>query len=97
MNGLYPELFTDARPTIAARALRAGRRAERRRDRRRRGARRCGRRSRSTARATSHREQLERLEEGSGQDVVELPFLFEPQLDMDAVEELADAIEEPTL
>ena len=37
------------------------------------------------------------LAKGSGQTVVELPFLFEPQLDMAAVEQLADRIEDGAL
>jgi anion-transporting ArsA/GET3 family ATPase len=45
-------------------------------------------------RARAHREQLARLEQGARQEVVELPFLFEPRLDMQAVEQLADRIEE---
>jgi hypothetical protein len=44
-------------------------------------------------RANSHREQLERLEKGLRKGVVELPFLFRPQLDMSAVEVLAERIE----
>jgi anion-transporting ArsA/GET3 family ATPase len=44
-------------------------------------------------RATAHRRQLARLREGTGQDVLELPFLFEPRLDMSAVERLADRVE----
>ena len=43
--------------------------------------------------ASSHREQLTRLEEGLRKDVVELPFVFRPQLDMGAVELLADQME----
>ncbi len=45
-------------------------------------------------RATSHRVQLGRLRKGTGQKVIELPFLFEPRLDMSAVERLADTIED---
>jgi len=44
-------------------------------------------------RAGAHREQLERLREGTRQDVVELPFLFTEQIDMEAVGELADDVE----
>ena len=44
-------------------------------------------------RAKAHREQLERLRDGTRQDVVELPFLFTEQIDMDAVGELADDLE----
>jgi hypothetical protein len=45
-------------------------------------------------RATAQREQLQRLRDESGEDVVELPFLFRPQVDMDAVAALADVIED---
>jgi anion-transporting ArsA/GET3 family ATPase len=45
-------------------------------------------------RANANHEQLERLAQESGQDPVALPFLFWPQLDMDAVEDLADELEE---
>jgi anion-transporting ArsA/GET3 family ATPase len=45
-------------------------------------------------RANMHREQLSRLREGSGQDIVQLPFLFEPALDMDAMGRLAAKLEE---
>jgi len=45
-------------------------------------------------RSRSQREQLERLEEGLRKDVAELPFVFRPQLDMGAVELLADRIED---
>ena len=48
-------------------------------------------------RATAHREQLDACATESGEDVVELPFLFRPQLDMEAVEELADVIEDAGL
>jgi anion-transporting ArsA/GET3 family ATPase len=45
-------------------------------------------------RARAHQEQLARLEEGLDRDAVELPFVFRPQLDMEAIELLADRIEE---
>jgi anion-transporting ArsA/GET3 family ATPase len=45
-------------------------------------------------RARAHREQLARLEEGARKRIVQLPFLFEPRIDMQAVEQLADRIEE---
>ena len=46
-------------------------------------------------RATAQREQLERLRDGvAARTCVELPFLFRPQVDMEAVEELADVIED---
>ena len=59
------------------------------------GGRRCGPRSRSTrARDLTPRAARSGSRRARGQDVVELPFLFEPQLDMDAVERLADTLEE---
>jgi hypothetical protein len=48
-------------------------------------------------RASSHHEQLERLAQGLRKNVAELPFLFRPQLDMGAVELLADHIEDEIL
>jgi anion-transporting ArsA/GET3 family ATPase len=86
MNGLYPELFTDEEAEILRDrlesangevTLRAALRAAISEHRR----------------ATAQRQQLERMRAESGEDVVELPFLFRPQIDMDAVEELADVIE----
>ena len=44
-------------------------------------------------RATAQQEQLGRLRSESGEEVLALPFLFRPQVDMDAVDELADVIE----
>jgi anion-transporting ArsA/GET3 family ATPase len=94
MNGLYPELFSDdeeaslrerlARTEDAAGngagtvVLRAALRAALSEHRR----------------ATAQREQLERLRAEVGPDVLELPFLFRPQIDMEAVGELADVIDE---
>jgi len=88
MNGLYPELFTGAEAaTLRERlehsngagtvVLRAAVQAALSEHRR----------------ATAHREQLQRLRTESGEDVIELPFLFRPEIDMDAVGELADVIE----
>jgi anion-transporting ArsA/GET3 family ATPase len=93
MNGIYPELFTDAE---AAR-LREHRDRDNDRDEdpleiARRAAERAA--ISEHRRASGHTEQLERLAAGSGQDPVELPFLFDPQIDMGAVEVLADEIEE---
>jgi hypothetical protein len=94
MNGLYPEIFSAGE----AETVRASYEDERRRDGRggievvRRAALRAALSEHSRARA--HREQLRRLEEGAGQDVVELPFLFESGVDMGAVETLADRLEE---
>jgi anion-transporting ArsA/GET3 family ATPase len=92
MNGLYPELFSDdeaatlrerfehdeAANEAGSVVLRAALRAAVSEHRR----------------ATAQREQLQRLREESGEDVVELPFLFRAQVDMDAVAELADVIED---
>jgi anion-transporting ArsA/GET3 family ATPase len=92
MNGLYPELFSeDEATTLRERVerdeaangdgsvvLRAALRAA----------------LSEYRRATAQREQLQRLRDESGEDVVELPFLFRPQVDMDAVAELADVIED---
>jgi anion-transporting ArsA/GET3 family ATPase len=92
MNGVYPQLFDDREArTVQQRleremgtdngdgtpAARAALRAALSEHRR----------------AHAHREQLERLEAGSHQDVVKLPFLFRPELDMSAVEVLADQME----
>jgi anion-transporting ArsA/GET3 family ATPase len=93
MNGIYPELFTDAEAeTLRQRYEQDG------------GGnggngiaavRRAALRSALSeyTRARAHHEQLRRLEKGSGQDAVELPFLFEPSIDMTAVEALADRME----
>jgi anion-transporting ArsA/GET3 family ATPase len=90
MNGIYPHLFSDDEAALL-------------RDRLEREAAHNGggalRRAALRAaisehrRASAHREQLERLEQGARQDVVELPFIFSSQLDMGAVDELADRIE----
>ena len=91
MNGLYPELFSDAE----ARTL--GERCER--DAGRGGSTDIVRHAALRAalsehgRARFHRQQLERLSTDSGQQVVELPFLFESEIDMAAVERLADLVE----
>jgi anion-transporting ArsA/GET3 family ATPase len=88
MNGLYPELFSDdeaatlrerldAADGAGAPVLRAAIRAALSEHRR----------------ATAQQEQLQRLRAESGEEVVELPFLFRPQVDMEAVSELADVIE----
>jgi anion-transporting ArsA/GET3 family ATPase len=94
MNGIYPDLFSDAE----AEMLRT-RYKEEVEEQRGNGIallRRAALRAALSEykRSRSHREQLRRLEEGSGQDVAELPFLFEPSLDMDAMETLAEKLEE---
>jgi anion-transporting ArsA/GET3 family ATPase len=93
-NGIYPQLFSDEE-------------AERLRDRYsqetnganggngievvRRAALRAALSEHKRARA--HQEQLGRLRSGSGEDVLELPFLFEPALDMESMETLAERLE----
>jgi hypothetical protein len=92
MNGLYPELFSEDEATTVHERLE--------RDEAANGD--GGVVLRATLRAalseyrraTAQREQLQRLREESGEDVVELPFLFCPQVDMEAVAELADVIED---
>jgi anion-transporting ArsA/GET3 family ATPase len=44
-------------------------------------------------RACSHRLQADRLASEAGQELVELPFLFRPEIDMEAIAELADVLE----
>ena len=92
MNGLYPQLFSDEEASLVreradedfngngtlAVARRAALRAALSEHRR----------------ATAQHAQLERLESETGAQPVELPFLFRPELDMDAVHDLADEIEE---
>jgi anion-transporting ArsA/GET3 family ATPase len=92
MNGLYPELFSDEEAALlrervdgdaaangaGSPVLRAALRAAVSEHRR----------------ATAQQEQLERLRSESGEEVLALPFLFRPQIDMEAVEELADVIED---
>jgi anion-transporting ArsA/GET3 family ATPase len=91
MNGLYPELFSDEEATTLRERLdqdeatngdgspivRAALRAA----------------LSEYRRATAQQQQLERLRAESGEEVLALPFLFRPQVDMEAVEELADVIE----
>jgi anion-transporting ArsA/GET3 family ATPase len=88
MNGLYPELFSAGEAaTLRDRlesadgegpvVLRAAVRAALSEHRR----------------ATAQRGQLQRLRAESGEHVLELPFLFRPRIDMEAVGELADVIE----
>jgi anion-transporting ArsA/GET3 family ATPase len=93
MNGIYPELFSDEEAEIVRRRY-----EQDLRDGNGDGidvVRRAALRAAISEhhRAEAHREQLERLEEGSRKDVVELPFLFEPELDMEAIETIADRME----
>jgi anion-transporting ArsA/GET3 family ATPase len=94
LNGVYPELFTDDEAEILRE--RYEREASQNGGNGISNVRRAALRAALSeyTRARSHREQLDRLQEGSGQDVVELPFLFEPALDMDAMRNLADTLEE---
>ena len=90
MNGLYPELFTeDEAATLRERLESANGSANG--DVVLRSALRAA--VSEYRRATAQRQQLERLRSESGEDVLELPFLFRPQIDMEAVAELADVIE----
>ena len=86
MNGMYPELFSDEEATTLRERLESANG-----DGTLRAALRAG--LSEYRRATAQRQQLERLRAESGEAVIELPFLFRPQIDMDAVEELADVIE----
>jgi anion-transporting ArsA/GET3 family ATPase len=95
MNGIYPQLFSDSEvqtigdrygQALAAASSNGGIELVRK------AALRAG--LSEATRAKSHRQQLARLEDEADQDVVELPFLFEPRLDMRAIEQLADTIEE---
>ena len=90
MNGVYPELFSDDEAALLRERLEREHGGDG--GAVRRGALRAA--ISEHRRATAHREQLERLQKGLRQSVVELPFLFRPQLDMGAVEELAETIEE---
>jgi anion-transporting ArsA/GET3 family ATPase len=93
MNGVYPELFSEREAeTIRERYEREQNGGGDGIELVRRAALRAA--LSEHLRARLHRDQLQRLEEGSGQDVVRLPFLFEPSFDMDAIEALADAMED---
>ena len=94
LNGIYPQLFADNEAgTVRERyqqALTGG--APSGVETVRRAALRAA--ISESTRARSHQEQLRRLEQGTRRKVVKLPFLFEPRIDMQAVERLADSIEE---
>jgi anion-transporting ArsA/GET3 family ATPase len=91
MNGLYPELFSDEEAATLRERLERDHGANGGGNLVLRGALRAA--LSEYRRATAQREQLERLRAESGEEVLELPFLFRPQIDMDAVGELADVIE----
>jgi anion-transporting ArsA/GET3 family ATPase len=92
MNGIYPKLFTEAEAeTVRERyEHEISKNGHNGIDVVRRAALRAA--LSEHRRAKAHQEQLRRLKQGAGQDVVQLPFLFEPQIDMSAVEKLADSI-----
>jgi anion-transporting ArsA/GET3 family ATPase len=94
LNGIYPELFSDAEAEILRERCErdAGQQHGNGTGTVRRAALRAA--LSEYSRAELHREQLSRLRQGSGQDVVELPFLFEAALDMEAMETLAGILEE---
>jgi anion-transporting ArsA/GET3 family ATPase len=92
MNGLYPELFSEDEATTVRERLERDEAANGDGSMVLRAALRAA--LSEYRRATAQREQLQRLREESGKDVVELPFLFRAQVDMDAVAELADVIED---
>jgi anion-transporting ArsA/GET3 family ATPase len=93
MNGLYPELFGDDEAAALRECLQEASEQAANGD----GsplARAALRAALSEhRRATAQQEQLGRLRSESGEEVLALPFLFRPQVDMDAVDELADVIE----
>ena len=91
MNGMYPDLFGDDEARLLSE------RAEQDTAGNGNGALQRGALRAAISeyrRAKAQREQLERLRKGVRKSVVELPFLFRPQLDMSAVEDLAGTVEE---
>src|SRR4029079_7000190 len=92
MNGLYPELFDDAEAGVLRERLPQESNGSDQIDVLRKAALRAA--LSEHHRADAQRAQLERLTEESGERPVELPFLFTPHLDMSAVDDLADVIEE---
>ena len=92
MNGIYPRLFTDEEAVVLREHATANGNGSDSPAALRRAAVRAA--VSEHHRATSHHQQLERLTREAGQVPVALPFLFWPQLDMDAVEDLADDVEE---
>ena len=94
MNGIYPELFYDDEAATLRERIEHDEAANG--DGSRGAAARGPARSRSPSTAARARtaSSSSACATESGQEPVELPFLFRPQLDMDAVEELADTIEE---
>jgi anion-transporting ArsA/GET3 family ATPase len=95
MNGLYPELFSDDEAaTLRERLAREETGGDGN------GAGTLLVRAALRAALSEHRragaqhEQLERLRGETDVEVLELPFLFEPQIDMAAVEQLAEVMED---
>ena len=91
MNGMYPDLFGDDEARLLSE------RAEQDTAGNGNGALQRGALRAAISeyrRAKAQREQFERLRKGVRKSVVELPFLFRPQLDMSAVEDLAGTVEE---
>ena len=91
MNGLYPELFSDAEAETVQERLERDEAANGDGSPLIRAALRAA--LSEHRRATAQHEQLARLRSESGEEVVALPFLFRPRIDMGAVDELADVIE----
>ena len=91
MNGLYPELFGDGEAAAMRDLLEREQAANGDGSPLARAA--LGAALSEHRRATAQQEQLGRLRSESGEQVMALPFLFRPQFDMDAVDELADVIE----
>ena len=92
MNGIYPQIFSDDEAGLIQKRLEQESSSNGDTSVIRRAALRAAISEHRRARA--HQEQLARLEEGLDRDAVELPFVFRPQLDMEAIELLADRIEE---
>jgi anion-transporting ArsA/GET3 family ATPase len=91
MNGLYPELFSDREArAMSGHLQRNGSESGDIAPLRRAAVRAAVSEHR---RAHAHREQLGRLQDGTSRPVVELPFLFTEQIDMEAIGELADTLE----
>jgi anion-transporting ArsA/GET3 family ATPase len=92
MNGIYPQLFSDPEAAVLREHAEQNGNGSDPLGVLRQAALRAA--VSEHRRANANHEQLERLAQESGQDPVALPFLFWPQLDMDAVEDLADELEE---
>ena len=92
MNGIYPQIFSDDEAGLIRNRLEQESSSNGGTGVIRRAALRAAISEHRRARA--HQEQLARLEEGLDRDAVELPFVFRPQLDMGAIELLADRIED---